>query len=135
MAIQRSKVKEGTLHLGGATPMDFSCNPTNIRLTPTTDADDPVETLCGDIIAGESRTTWAMNGTSIADFDNEAGLIAFCFDNDGTNVGFTWQPSLNSPTYTGQVRVAAMEIGGDVNSSLTTDFSWALSDKPTVAYT
>jgi hypothetical protein len=131
VAIQRSKVKEGTLHLGGATPIDLSCAPTNIRMTPSSDVGDEVETLCGDVLPGEIKTTWVLQGSSIQDFNDPAGFLAFAFDYDGENVPFTWTPNLDGPTFDGTVRVAAMEIGGDVNGQLTSDFSWPMGGKPT----
>lgn len=134
MTVQRSKVKEGSLHLGGATPIDLSCQPTNVRLTPSTDIGDEVETLCGDVLAGEIKTSWVLNGTSIQDFDDPAGFVAFSFNHDGENTDFTWQPNIDGPTYTGTVRIAAQEIGGDVNAQLTSDFSWPMGGKPTVTY-
>lgn len=131
MTVQRSKVKEGALHLdAGATPLDLSCQPTNIRLSPSTDTGDEVETLCGDILPGEAKTTWVLNGTSVQDFNDPAGFLNFAFDHDGEEIGFTWQPNADGPLFTGTVRVAAMEIGGDVNAQLTSDFAWSMGGKP-----
>lgn len=132
MPIVSSRVKEGQLTFGGATPVaDFSCQPSNIRLTPTTDTEDPLETLCGDSIAGTGKTTWQMQGSAVQDFDDVDGFVAFCFDNNGDTVPFTWKPNATSPTtWTGNLIVQAVEIGGDVNTRLTTDFTFDINGTP-----
>lgn len=132
MPITQSRVKQGVLTFETTpTPVDFSCQPTNIRLTPTTNTEDPVETLCGDTAAGTGSTTWALNGTAIQDFDSPAGFLMFCFDNAGEEVPFTWQPNADSGEWSGTVTVQALEMGGDVNARITTDFSFPLSAAPT----
>lgn len=131
MAVTPSRVKEGTLTLGGATPTDFSCPPTNIRITPTTDTEDAVESLCGDIIQGTGKTTWQLQGTSIQDFDGGgASFVLYCFDNDGDTVDFSWKPNAKPGVWTGQCVIQAVEIGGDVNTMLTTDFVFGIQGKP-----
>lgn len=126
MAVTPSKVKQGTLTFGGATPVDFSCSPTNIRLTPSVDTEDPLEVLCGDIIQGQGVTTWSLDGTAVSDFDDPNGFVLFCFNQNGQTVPFTWQPNVLSGTWSGSVIISAVEIGGDVNTRLTTDFSFGV---------
>lgn len=126
MTVVSSRVKEGVLSFGGATPADFSCQPTNVRLTPTSNQDDPLETLCGDIITGSGTTSWILQGSAVSDFDDVDGFILFCYQNDGEQVPFTWTPNQTGGTWSGTVYVAAVEIGGDVNVRLTTDFTFPL---------
>lgn len=134
MTIQESKLKSGVLAFGGATPIDFACQATNVRLSPSVDSSgDAVETLCGDTIAADSKTTWALSGTSIQDFDDPAGFVLFCFTQDLTSVPFTWQPNANAGTWSGTVQVRALEIGGDVNTRLTSDFEFPITGTPTYA--
>lgn len=130
MAIVSSRVKEGHLSFGGATPSDFSCQPSNVRLTPTSNQDDPLEVLCGDIITGSGTTSWVLQGTAVQDFDDSSGFILFCFQNDGEEVPFTWQPNKNSGVWSGTCFVAAVEVGGDANTRITTDFTFPLLSKP-----
>lgn len=133
MAVMTSRVKEGVLTFGAApTPVDFSCQPTNVRLTPTTATEDPVETLCGDSVAGTGSTTWVLAGTAIQDFDDPDGFVNYCFTHDGDTVDFSWQPNADGGTYTGQCVVQAVEIGGDVNARITTDFEFAINGTPTL---
>lgn len=125
MAIKESKLKEGTLTLGTAPGTEFSCQATNVKLTPSADeTGDPVETLCGDKISAETKTSWVLAGTSIQDFDDPDGFVLYCFENDLLEVPFSWQPNALSGTWSGTVQIKAVEIGGDVNTRLTTDWEW-----------
>jgi hypothetical protein len=131
MPIVQSRVKKGVLTFGVAPDThDFSCQPTNIRLTPTTNTEDPLETLCGDTAAGTGSTTWALAGTSIQDFDDPEGFLMHCFDHNGEVVDFSWQPNETSGTWTGQITVQALEIGGDVNTRITSDFTFPVNGTP-----
>lgn len=133
MAVTQSKLKEGTLTLGvDLDAVEFSCQATNVRLTPSTsDTGDEVETLCGDKIGAETTTSWSLAGTSIQDFTDPDGFVLWCFENDLTEVAFSWQPNATAGTWTGTARVRAVELGGDVNTRLTTDWEWPLVDTPT----
>jgi hypothetical protein len=131
MPVVTSKVKEGTLTFGDTTPVDFSCQPTNVRLTPTTNSEDPLETLCGDTAAGTGSTTWELTGTAIQDFTDPAGFLMYCFDHVGEIVPFTWLPTADSAEWSGSVTVVALEIGGDVNTRITTDFAFPIQGTPT----
>ena len=137
--INESKLKTGVLVLGGnvippvAPAVDFACQQTNVRLTPSfDDISDAVETLCGDELAADTKTSWVLAGTSIQDFDDPDGFVYYSLDNDGVTVDFAWQPNENGAKFTGKVKVRAVEIGGDVNTRITTDFEWPLEGSPTV---
>jgi len=137
--IVESRVKSGVLTLGGTGGTggtDFSCQPTNIRVTPTTDDDgDPVETLCGDMIPAGKKESWVLAGTAIQDFDDDAGFLSYCYDNALTTVEFTWQPNVTgAPEWAGSVLIEALEEGGDVNTRITTDFEFDILGKPTRTY-
>lgn len=133
MPITESKVKAGVLTLGVAPGTDFSCQPTNIRITPAVESTgDPVETLCGETLAGSNKTNWVLQGTSIQDFTDPAGFQIYLFENDNTEVPFTWQPNgLTGPGWSGNCTLHAVEIGGDVNVRITTDFSFEITGTPT----
>lgn len=130
MAVISSRIKEGVLTFGTTTPVDFSCQPTNIRLTPTTNTEDPVETLCGDTVAGTGSTSWALNGTAIQDFDDVDGFLLYAFQNNGDTVDFSWTPNAGAGEWTGQCVIQALEIGGDINARVTTDFSFPVVGTP-----
>jgi hypothetical protein len=133
MAIVESKLKTGSLKLGVAPGVEFGCQPTNVRLEPTfDDIGDPVETLCGDTLGADSRTTWAMMGTSIQDFDDPDGFVFYAYDNNLVTVDFVWTPNEGLTSFAGQVQVRAVVIGGDVNTRITSDFEWPVQGDVTV---
>jgi len=136
MTIVESRVKSGTFTLGTTPGTAFSCQPTNIRVTPTNDDDgDPVETLCGDTIPAGKKESWVLAGTAIQDFDDPDGFLTYCFENALTTVEFSWEPNVTgAPKWTGSLVVVALEEGGDVNTRITTDFEFDIVGRPTRAY-
>lgn len=141
--ITESRVKAGTLTLGGSgggtgTPgTAFACQASTIKITPSFDDDgDAVETLCGDTMPAGKKESWTLNGTSIQDFDDPDGFLAYCYEHSLETVAFSWQPNIvGAPTITGNCVIRALELGGDVNARLTTDWEWDISGKPDLAWT
>lgn len=137
MTITESRLKNGTLTFGTAPGDDFSCQATNVRLTPSYEDDgDALETLCGDTIAPGKKGTYVLAGTVIQDFDDTTGFQNYTWLNETQSVTFSWKPNdvTTGPTITGTVVMVAVEIGGDVATRLTTDFEFDCQGKPTVTY-
>jgi hypothetical protein len=139
MPITESRVKQGTLTFGGeggGTPTTgtvFACQASTVKVTPSHDNDgDRVETLCGDSIPAGKKESWTLNGTSIQDFDDPEGFLAYCFTNSMQTVAFEWVPNVSgAPTWAGEVVILALEEGGDVNTRLTTDWEFEIVGIPT----
>lgn len=130
--ITDSRNKTGVLTIDA---LPFATQATNVRLVPKTDEQgDPLEVLSGDTITAEDETTWTLDVRAVQDFDDAAGFVNFALQNAGEIVPYSWKPNVDAPTYTGNVRVRPVEIGGDVNKRLTTDASWPCQETPTVAY-
>ena len=136
MAIVESRLKDGTLSLG-TTPgeIDFSCQVTNARINSSYDDDgDAVETLCGDQIpAGRKLSGRALAGTFIQDWTAPAAqsITEYCYDHDLEVVTFTYTPNADGPTLSGSLRieVPGETYGGDVNTRITSDFEWQLTEQ------
>jgi len=130
MTIKESRVKNGVLTFdvdgeGTGAPVSFACQATNVRISPSHDEDgDPIETLCGDVIGADETRTDTLAITAIQDFDDPAGFQEWSWDHDREAVTFTWQPNPEARTYSGTVKVRALEVGGDVNKRLTVDVEW-----------
>ena len=136
--ITESRVKQGTLTFGGTAggtdpATTFACQATSIKVTPSFDDDgDAVETLCGDSIPAGKKDKWTLNGTSIQDFDDPEGFLAYCFTNSLLTVAFEWVPNVvGAPTWGGNCVIRALEEGGDVNTRLTTDWEFDIEGRPT----
>jgi len=129
MPVVESKVKDGTLTLG-TTPVDFSCQVTNIRINSAySDDGDALEVLCGDTVPpGRKLDSRSLAGTFVQDWTapEATQLTDYLYENDLMVVDFEYVPNVAGPTLTGQVRVEVPgeTYGGDVATRLTSDFEW-----------
>lgn len=132
MAIEDSRLSGGTLTLDA---QPHGKQMTSVTLEPSTDKDgDDLETLTGDTIEADERTTWVLNLGAVQDFDDPAGFVEFARANAGQVVPFDWKPNGTGPSYAGQVRVRPVTIGGDVKPRLTTTAAWPVVGEPAPTY-
>ncbi len=127
-----SKLGEGTLTLGPS-PNDFSWQVTNCRLEPSHEEADQRGTLAKPKRAKDITTTWVLAGTAIQDFELDApeGFQEYCRVNNGIEVPYTFTPNTAAgKTYTGNVQIRAIPIGGDIDEEVTADFSFPCSEEP-----
>lgn len=137
MAVHESKLKTGSLLLGTAPGVEYACQQTNVRIVPEHNEEgDTVETLCGDLLTPSTTTTWSLQGTAIQDWDAPGGLsfVQYSWENNGETVDFEWTPNAGATTISGEVTVRAVEMGGDVNTRITTDFEWPLAGEPAATW-
>jgi hypothetical protein len=140
MTIVESRLKTGTFTLGGtveppAAGTSFACQASNIHVTPSYDDDgDDIETLCGDQIPAGKKETWVIAGTSVQDFDDPDGFLAYCYLHAMETIPFTWTPNPNGLSWSGNCVVVALEEGGDVNSRLTSDWEFDIAGRPDRTY-
>jgi len=138
--ITESKLKEGKLTLGGTgTPpvggTEFACQATNVRVVPTfNDVGDEVETLCGDKLSPDTKATWNLQGTSIQDFDGVDSFVQYTWEHNLEKVPFSWQPNASAVVVSGTAQIRAVEMGGDVNTRITSDFDWPMDGDPVVTW-
>lgn len=133
MAITESRLKAGTLEFGASTEkQDVSSQLTSATVTPTaTDSGDAVEVLSGDLLGAETTTAYVLKMTVIQDWTDDTGVVAYSWDHDLEEVAFTWKPAgATGPTLTGTVQVRAIELGGEVNTRLTSDVEWPVIGVP-----
>ena len=136
MAIVESRLKDGVLKLG-VTPdeIDFSCQVTNVRINSSYDDDgDAIETLCGDQIpAGRKLGGRALAGTVIQDWTAAptASIVKYVWAHDLEVVDFTYTPNELADTISGKLRleVPSETYGGDVNTRITSDFEWSITEE------
>lgn len=134
MAVIESRLKDGTLTLGTAPDdVDFSCQVTNARVNTSYEDDGSAqETLCGDQIAvGRKLSGRSLAGTFIQDWTAATDSITdYCYLHELEEVAFSYAPNgATGPTLTGTVRVEvpAETYGGDVNTRVTSDFEWQMT--------
>jgi hypothetical protein len=139
MAIVASRLRNGELTFGGngtGTAVSFACQATTVAVNPSYDNDgDPVEVLCGERLPAGKRETWTISGTSLQDFDDPQGFLAYCYTHAMETVAFTWKPNADgAPTWTGECVILALVEGGDVQSRLDTDWEFDIVGRPTRTY-
>ena len=144
MTINESRLNKGTLTLGptGTGAMDMSCQLTNVVISSAySDDGNAVTTLCGDQKPAPRQLDGRkLEGTFVQDFDleeTEGGVTDYIWNHDLEVVDFTFTPDETPLVVSGQVmlEVPASTYGGDVNSRLTSDFSWNIQGEPTRTYT
>lgn len=122
MPIKEDKLKDGLLTLDA---VEFAAQATNVSVEPTHDEDgDPVETLDGSQLTPDVTRGDTLKITAIQDFTDVAGFVNFTWENDLVTVPFSWKPRAAGPTYSGNVQVRAVTVGGEVNKRITTEAEW-----------
>ena len=131
-----NKLGPGTLTVGlTGTPVDFTCQVTAARVEWSADAEDDIETLCGDTVPGARDYTSTLSGTIFSDLGPTAGIVEFSWTNKGTTQPFTFRPSMTTGVkqVTGSVVIDPISVGGDeVGQNMTSDFEWAIVGDPTL---
>lgn len=131
MPATQSKLKNGTLTLGGVGGLSAHTQASNVRITTKEgNAGDSLELLSGEVLSGDATVEYALAIKVVQDFDDPDGVINWSWDHAGESVAFSWQPNPDAPTYAGVARVVPIEVGGDVAKRLDVDAEWALAGKP-----
>jgi hypothetical protein len=133
MAIVDSRVRRGSLKIADAdgTMVDFSCQPTAVRIVPSAEAGggETLEVLCGDTAsdaAGAQRGA-TMEISAISDFENPSGLVAFSWSGDGATRKIEWNPTGNADDlWEGSVVLRAIPVGGTVAERLVESITWTM---------
>ena len=138
MAVKSTKLGPGTLTLGDVgTLQDASCQLAGAVVGWDKDKADDITVLCGDVVAGGTTYTATLSGTFLQDLEDEAGLVAFTWENRGVSVPFTFTPNTAAgATVTGTVVIDPIDVGStdDFGSTMTSDFEWDCVGEPALAW-
>jgi hypothetical protein len=131
MAVKAQTMGPGVFTIGSVgTPLDLTSQVTALTVEFSEDVEDAIPTLSGDTLSGEATYTATLTGTLVQDL-TDAGMFDYTWTNKGTVVPFSFTPSTEAGrTVTGQVRIAPLNLGGDVKTKNTTEFSWAVIGDP-----
>lgn len=128
-ALHDDRLGPGLLSLGS---VDYGVQISNVRLTPDVSSDDGTPTLGIPEPAPLTTIAWSLAGSAIQDFTDPAGFVNYCMDHSLEEVAFEWTPYTPGTTkYTGTCQITPVEIGGDVNVQITTDFEFPVVGVPT----
>lgn len=107
---------------GSEKEIAYQCS--EIKLSPETKVDDAVKYLSGTETVGEIERSYKLSGKLAQEYSRDS-LIKWCKDNDGEVVPFVFKPSNNGELIAkGAVLVTAIEFGGEVMKTNTSDFEF-----------
>lgn len=131
MTVNYGTMGPGTLTIGvSGTLIEISCQITEATLSPDKNEEDALNTLCGDVLAGDVTYTWTLKGTVVQDW-SDAGINKYCHDNAGTQQPFSFIPdTADGPTLSGTLTVDPIDFGGKVKTKPTADFEFSVQGKP-----
>lgn len=133
MPVNYITVGPGTLEIGATGSLtDFSSQCTSVKLTPSVDNGDALNVLSGEQIPGDRTESWTLDGTFVQDYGSAGVTTRFLFDNRGTTMDFEFTPvnATAADVITGRLVVEAIDIGGDVKTTPTSDFSFVIVGAP-----
>lgn len=124
----------GTLTLGETGSMQqFAAHCTAAALEPSYSDGDVLDLLDGSQERDNDEETWSLTGTLRQELIATGAIEDWCLENANTTVEFTYTPvNTIGKSYTGQVRVRAIKIGGDVKKKNTSDFEFPLEGRPQI---
>lgn len=104
-------------------PSEWGAQVTAAALEPEVDEGDELLFLDGSEDTEETES-YALTGTVAQSYD-ASSLLLWAHENKGQTLPFTFKPREDQAlTVTGQVKVRALKIGGDVKTKNTSDFSF-----------
>ncbi|MGO2110137.1 MAG: hypothetical protein ACTH31_00825 [Pseudoclavibacter sp.] len=123
----------GTLTLGASGDLrQFAAHTTATSLVPSYSDGDVLNLLDGSTETEVDEETWSLEGTFRQQLETDA-IEDWCLTNAGEEMTFTFTPVDSvSKSYTGTVKIRAVNIGGDVKTKNTSDFSFPLNGRPTI---
>jgi len=123
----------GTLTLGEEGSIrQFAAHTTATSLVPSYSDGDVLNLLDGSTETEVDEETWALEGTFRQQLETDA-IEDWCLTNAGEEMTFTFTPVDSvSKSYTGTVKIRAVNIGGDVKTKNTSDFSFPVNGRPTL---
>lgn len=133
MTVNYITMGPGTLSIGDAPLKDFSSQCTSVKLTPAVDNGEPINVLSGEQVAGDRSESFTLDGTFLQDLGVDSAT-EWLFTNRGETMPFVFVPSTTAGRQiSGDLVVEAIDIGGDVKTKPTSDFSFVVVGAPTIA--
>lgn len=127
------KAGPGSLTLGSV-PLDVSGQFSNVQVqyAENVTTGDDLDLLDGTSLAGDENATYkaTLSGTLLQDI-SAAGVVAWSWDNKGTEQAFEFVPNdAEARVITGILVPVPIQIGGDVKTRQTADITWRIIGDP-----
>jgi len=131
-AVTPITIGPGLFTIGADTDLtNFSHQCTSLKVVPSVTKGDPINVLSGGQAPGDRSETFAIEGTLLQDFGRDNSTTRWLFDHRGEDHVFSYFPNnANGGEITGLLTVEAIDIGGEVKTKPTSDFTFTLIGPP-----
>jgi hypothetical protein len=124
----------GTILLGtvAAPTDDYSCQVINFTIESVAVTSERAGTFCAPPATLNSASKWQVSFQYLQDWGAVNSISQFLFDNDGSEVFFSFVPDVPEvPTATGSFYAQAGSFGGDAGTSWDFSGTCGMNGKPT----
>jgi hypothetical protein len=139
MPINTTKLGPGTLTLG-AGALEVNVQLTAAKVTPSeaVETTDAIKVLSGDSLAGDESATYtfALEGKFLQDLGAVGSVVAWSWDNMGTEQPFEFVPNTAAGIEcTGTLVPVPLTVGADEVDAgpMQSDFTWRIKGTPDLA--
>lgn len=131
MAVAAHKLGPGVLKFGDVgSEQEFASAVTRVELNPTWSEGETIPVLDGTKLIEEGEFEGTISGEFLQEY-SLTGLVAWTWENHGQELPFVYRPRNDADLeFTGTAKIAAVKVGGDVNTRNRAEFEWKLVDMP-----
>lgn len=122
------KLGPGVLKIAGD-ELDISCQMTEVKVTWDIDEDDPVPTLCGGSMPGDTTYGAKLEGEAYQDL-TAGGIVDYSWKNRGEVKTVEFTPTTGEAKVTGSIVIQPIDLGGEVGKKNTASIEWAFAGDP-----
>lgn len=136
MPINTTKLGPGTLTLGaGALEVNAQLTSCSVVPSESVESTDDIKVLSGEVLAGDESATYAftLEGSFLQDLGAVSSVVAWSWDNMGTEQPFTFTPNTAAGVdVSGTLVPVPLRIGGDEvdGPPMASDFTWRIKGTP-----
>lgn len=129
--VNAHKTGPGLLTFGEtASAQETSIMVTKCKVTPESEDGDKVPVLSGDVLLDGGESSAKLEFDILQNYEVES-FIKWTWDNDQKEYPFTFVPNkAYAMKISGTVKVAALEVGGDIDKRNTSSATWTCSKMP-----
>jgi hypothetical protein len=137
MPVETITIGPGRLTIGAEADLtNFSSQITKALIKPDVKKGDSINVLSGETVSGDRSESFTLDGTMLQDLNaglNESKAI-WLFEHRGEDHPFVYVPANAAAVQiSGTLTVEAVDLGGEVKTKPTSDFSFELVGAPVIA--
>lgn len=131
MPVKTYTLGPGSLIIGETgTSLEISCQMTSGTVAWSTDAEDDVPLLCGDVAPGDESFTAVFSGNLFQDL-SEDGIVEYSWTNKGVVLPVEYVPATAAGRrIVGSIKMRPIDVGGDAKTKPRSDIEWPFVGEP-----